>query len=227
MEFMTKKENNKGVAMIVCITVIAILIIFCFSLLLVSYTLYASQNKNLQSNRNAEAAKTLSTALTEELKAGEDDSFLCNYLRYNIVAKDAGDGKYAFTWPYYEIDAEGNEIDGHDKANAMRYFELTKTEGVGVEGFPSKVELCMYWMKPESEKQQERFPADMNKLRLFLEITCLSGSQSYVIKNEYRLEVTPRIEPPEKDYSEEIEINPGRNKIDYYARWKWNLVSSE
>ena len=212
MRVLTKKENNKGVALIVCITVIAILVIFCFALLLVSYTLYASQNKNLQSDRNAEAAKTLAVSIRDELAEGSDQSYLCNYLRYNVQQPTE-------SWPYYEIDEEGNEISGHGAAEAKRYFNLTKTEGVNIEGYPSQVELCMYWMRPLNEKEER------NKTRLFVEITCKSGSQSYTIKSEYELMIfIPDIATnPVSSFS----INPAGNQIDTSEAWKWKLVSSE
>ena len=210
MRFLTKKENNQGVALIVCITVISILIIFCFSLLLVSYTLYASQNKNLQSDRNAEAAKTLAVSLRDELAEGSDQSYLCNYLRYNVQQESN-------SWPYYEVNKEGNEVAGHGSADAKRYFNLTKTEGVNIEGYPSQVELCMYWMRPVKK------PEERNKTRLFVEITCNSGSQSYTIKCEYVLTILAEPSNPVTSFS----INPADNPVDTGESWRWTLVSSE
>ena len=58
--FCLKKKNNKGAAMMLTIIIIAVLVVFTFSLILISYNLYASQNKNLSSDRNAEAANSLS-----------------------------------------------------------------------------------------------------------------------------------------------------------------------
>ena len=211
MRSLTKKENNQGVALIVCITVISILVIFCFSLLLVSYTLYASQNKNLQSDRNAEAAKTLAVSIRQELAEGSDQSYLCNYLRYNVQQE---------SWPFYEVNEEdGSEVAGHGASDAKRYFNLTKTEGVNIEGYPSQVELCMYWMRPVKQ------PTERDKTRLFVEITCRSGSQSYTIKSEYELTIfIPDIATnPVSSFS----INPADNTIDTSESWRWTLVSSE
>ena len=60
-------SNNKGASMIVAIIIMGILIVFTFSLMLVAYTLYASQTKNIASMKCSESANTLSQAIEDEL----------------------------------------------------------------------------------------------------------------------------------------------------------------
>ena len=47
----SSKKRNRGAAMVIAIIVVAVLMIFAFSLLLVSYTLFATQNKKVASKK--------------------------------------------------------------------------------------------------------------------------------------------------------------------------------
>ena len=174
----TKQGVNKGATMMVAIIIMGILMVFAFSLLLVTYTLYASQNKKAASRMNATAANTLSVALETELTDGGsmenydpmDASELWKYLRFNIGQEG--------TWPYYYPEAT---YSGHDDKCAFRYFKLdynytskyfeteqhkalypTVDGGDEVkdyydpsvlDGFPGSVELCVYWRLPEGVEE--------------------------------------------------------------------------
>jgi len=210
--FMTNKKNikdrlNQGTAMIVAIIIMSILMIFTFSLTLVAYTLYASQNKNIASMRCSEAANTLSLALEDELTYDKEvakdpvyESYLYNYLRYNLCQ--------ASTWPYYNP----NE-DGHTEEYAFRYFELkynskkpsydedgnaienanhTPKYLDGIEGMPGRTEVCIYWMLPDGVETTDNLSGSGESrqgVRLFIEITSESANQSYTVKSEYVLNV--------------------------------------
>ena len=97
----------------VAVVIIAILMIFAFSLLLVTYTLYASQSKKSASFRNSEAAKTVSRAMQTELEDpdAEMNSAFWKYLRCNIGQSE--------TWPWYEPGTLN-----HEKEDAFRKFDL-------------------------------------------------------------------------------------------------------
>lgn len=200
--------------MIVAIIIMTILIVFTFSLILVAYTLYASQNKNVASLRCSEAANTLSVALKDELtyedltteRYPEADSYLYRYIRCNICHEE--------TWPYYVSDADTT---GHNKASACRYFSLrynpekevcdengksiktpdesgnpTTQKINGVEGYPGKADVCIYWMLPDGvELDEDDSLENISKdgIRLFIEVTCESANQSYTAKKEYVLKV--------------------------------------
>ena len=189
--------KSRGAALMIAIIIIGILVVFTFSLLLVSYTLFASQNKKAASTRCSEAANTMSEALRYELTDAEayENSDLWNYLRFNLIQSD--------TWPYYDE----NGGDEHGKAAAYRYFVVDYntranylkkyTNGSSPEGYPAKVQLCIYWTPPEgfdaSDYTQDRLSTLDWKLeqevRLFIEITCELGNQSYTVVNEYKLSV--------------------------------------
>ena len=211
----TSYLNNKGATMMAAIIIMAILIVFTFSLTLIAYTLYASQNKNIASMRCVEAANTLSIALEKDLTYvyesdvdpidknslyPERESFLYRYIRYNICQDDV-------TWPYFVSDGTEN----HDRKAACRYFDLkyndkkldhvtrdgeaeTEENVKTIEGMPGKTVVCIYWMLPEDTgvKPNETAKAkltDRNDIRLFIEVTSEAASQSYTVTKEYILEV--------------------------------------
>ncbi|MBR4515367.1 MAG: hypothetical protein IKO61_10830 [Lachnospiraceae bacterium] len=217
-----KDNSNKGVAMIVCVTIIAILVVFCFSLLLVTYTLYASQNKNLQSDRNAEACKSLSTSIRQELTESSEESNLYKYIRYNVLQE---------SWPFYD---EGQS--DHQKEDAFRYFKLDKANSADIGGYPGEIEICMYWkqsdelmsqkVKNESGEVETRMVPATRGTRLFVVVTCRSGSQSYSITTEYRLALS-RKNTSLRTVSEVPDINPFGNSINTKETWKWKYVGSE
>ena len=182
-----KKLNNRGAAMMVAVVIIGILMIFCFSLLLVSYTLFASQSKKTASFRNSQAANSLSKALETELKDVDaaTNSMLWRYLRCNACNNSA--------WAYYDPSKPG-----HDKEHAFRYFNLkyaykdAYVPNGSLEGYPSEVKLCVYWCLPkdvEITNDAELEGVSMNGAILHIDIICETASQSYVINNEYKLNI--------------------------------------
>ena len=247
-------RKNSGATMIVAIVIMAILVVFTFSLTLVAYTLYSSQNKNVASTRCAEAANTLSKAIGDELThfdVAEDeypeyDSHIYQYVRYNICQDNV-------TWPYYDI----HESTNHDKDSAFRYFELTypsgkqaydedgnKIEGKTVEyveGLPRKTIVCMYWMLPDgvSVPCAKTDLTSREGIRLVVEVTCEVASQSYTVHDEYELKVSEynlvtNISDRSRhnhlfstDMLESNSINPaGFVKTELYENEKWEWEKS-
>ena len=209
------KTDDRGVAMMVCITIIAILMIFCFSLLAVSYSLYSSQNNTMQEERNAEAAKSLSMAIREELTADSEDSLLVKYLRYNIVTGADAEKNEEESWPHYEPG-----VTGHDEESAKRYFKLQKSDAVSINGVPSSTEICMWWTAPETEINPDE------DAHLFVEVECRSGSQSYVVCSEYKLMEFDDEVCSYAANSEQVSINPAHRFIDRNFIWRWEFVGS-
>ena len=246
------KNKNRGAALMVAVVIIGILMVFTLSLLLVTYSLYASQNKNAAGTRNSEAANTLSVALTSELEKKQSEGELWRYLRFNICN--------SATWTFYEPG-----LAGHGETEAFRYFNLnynfvakyfenpstTDQDPLsGLEGFPGTVKLCIYWRLPETPKNTEgpeENPEDVaealyqggNKtgIRLYIEVICETGSQSYVVKNKYILNEAPfgsgefKLKSALKNYSKEPAYNPllldDRDGIDLNQNWTWRFDSRE
>ena len=236
------KDNNRGAALMVAVVIIGILMVFTLSLLLVTYSLYSSQNKNAAGTRNSEAANTFSVALTTELEKKQSDSELWRYLRFNICNRG--------TWPYYKPG-----LAGHGETEAFRYFDLnynfvskyfdtpstTEQDPLsGLEGFPGKMKLCIYWRVPANkddvaETYAESLYDGANKtgVRLYIEVICETGSQSYVVKNEYILTEDDfgsgeyRLKNALKNYVDIDAYNPLGLDIDLTKKWIWNFNSRE
>jgi len=221
----TKYSRNKGMTMIVAIIIIAIVMIFTFSLMLVTYTLYASQNKNIASQKNREAANSLSIAIREELTSdtASDDSWLWKYLRCNLYQND--------TWPYYEP-----SVSGHESEYAYRYFNLKKNANYDVDGFPGSIQLCIYWCIPEDPDRAEAIKVselstnDKDGSYLYIEIICESGSQKYTVTDKYKIDISGFDLTNPEDLSEQNRLgimqrssnyNPMDLDVDNSEKWRF------
>ena len=182
-------SDRSGAAMIVAIFIIGIILVFTFALLLVSYTLYASQNKNAASLRCSEAANTLSIALEDELEDPDayKTSAFYKYLRCNVF-QDKN------TWPYYEAGKPG-----HGEKEAFRYMDLrANVKYDQVEGFPGSVKLCMYWTVDDKDVRNLLATKDFISLsvsqrstaRLHVLIITETASQSYTVENIYKVNIS-------------------------------------
>ena len=222
--------------MMVAVVIIGILMIFIFSLLLVSYTLYASQNKKPSARKNSEAANSLSLAMQTELEQPEayNESALWKYLRCNILQT---------TWPYYEPGTSG-----HGDKEAFRYFTLnyqridefevnleeSQSGMLGeLSGFPGNVEVCMYWELPDDvtnvEKANPSGIEDKTGTKLHMEIICETANQKYVVTNHYVLTQSTDPSSDEKKtlnkLSSDSNYNPYSTTIKSNEKWVWELES--
>ena len=229
------KKNNKGAAMVVTIIIIAVLVVFSFTLILISYNLYASQNKNLASDRNSEAANTLSRALQEELDPANNptkNSNLWRYLRCNIAYEGGSTEENGgwVDWPYYEAG-----VDHHGYEEAKRYFKLDNNSQI--EGMPADVSLCIYWELPDDparideqtglpcKKTPEQVEEKRSGIILYIEINCVTGGQTYQIIDKYELEIYDASEDILlQGYIQEADVvryNPIAHTIDKNEDWHW------
>ncbi len=71
-------RDNSGVAMIVAMIVGVVVMVFCLSLLLVTYTFYAQTIKTTTNEQCKMLAQSFSETLGEDLK--NPDSDICQYL---------------------------------------------------------------------------------------------------------------------------------------------------
>ncbi len=211
--------------MVLAIVLIAVLLIFAFSLIIVSYNLYASQNKNLASARNMEAANTFSEALKEEMT--EDDPMSGNlwcYIRGNIAYEDTN---YTWAdWPYY--DPEGSA--GHTKEYAYRYFTLEHNKDI--EGFPAVMRLCVYWTLPDGmdgaafQQRMANSSSGRSGIVLHLSTNAETASQEYQINDCYRLNLGTTSNEGEKLQLDAIASNYGHS-INREEKWVWEYIGRE
>ena len=231
--FLFNRKDNTGAAMILTIVLIAVMMIFVFSLILVSYNLYASQSKNLSSRRNMEAANTFSIALENELTSSEASTYsnLWKYVRVNVAYTivDNGDNADWYDWPYYDPEA----TDGlHTKENAIRNFNVD--HNTEMEGFPADLSVGMYWTIPEGKTADEMKAAIESEsisarkgILLYVETTAVTASQTYTVTDCYRLQIKENKDTEEKAI-ETIASNPTYNvfglmmtSADKKEKWKW------
>lgn len=230
-----EKLNNKGAAMMLTIIIIAVVMIFVFSLIIISYNLYASQAKNMSGIRNAEAVNSMSIATEKELTDSNaiQNSNFWKYLRMNVAYQNETADPEWQDWPYYDAnDQTGN----HDAESAFRYFKLEKNDTM--EGVPAEMNMCVYWTIPSKEEASPTAQeitdfkdaldsGDLyarNKIRLHVITVANTGSQTYEVEDIYELLIT------EADSSEKIAlksarknnaINPARKEINLEEKWIW------
>ena len=168
------KLNNKGAAMMVCIILIAILMTFTFSLMLVSYTYYVSQSKNVASKRCSEAASSMSVSFDKEL---EDSSF---YLQSNLYL-------------YIRCNMwQSNWMPEEEKVFSVE----PSVENMKIEGFPSVLEVKMYWKPSDNfsgsigtNTDFSTFTLnDKNESKLFVTVTAEAAGQAFSVTSVFQLE---------------------------------------
>lgn len=189
----TSYRNNRGASLMLAIIIIGVILVFAFSLLLVSYNLYASQNKKAASIRCSEAANSLSVALEDELEDPEayKHSSLWKYLRCNLLVNEQ-------TWPYYDPG-----VAGHNEEDAFRYFDMTvngnyeQDPTTKVEGFPGSLKMCIYWTPSDSTMETINSSTNFTQLTtaqrsdsyVYIKIIAESSSQTYVVTNKYKIKI--------------------------------------
>lgn len=232
MKKTTVKKNNKGAAMILTIVIMTVLIIFIFSLILVSYNLYASQNKNLSSTRNSEAVNSLSNSIMAEIT--DDDAMgksnLYRYLRTNLAYNPGSDSDWK-DWPYYDENALSGQ---HTKEAAFRYFTLESNSSI--EGLPAQTTVCMYWTIPQEVAADTFYEnikngASPKGIMLHVIISAQTASQYYETEDVYKLLV--RNSAPEEEVLignafNDTWANPANHTCeasDKGEKWIWKYVS--
>lgn len=226
--------KNSGAALIVAVVVMMILIVFTFMLVLLAYTLYASQNKNISSMKCAEATNTLSVALDAEMQDvnAAQKSHLYQYARFNVGQDN---------WPYYDASTPG-----HDKAHAFRYYNLKynpkKLDGSTdrMDGFPGNIKICMYWELPEGVTFDQLSSRGMSDTLLYVDITSEAASQSYTVTNVYKLTessyTSGTVDLNNQLYIDGImkdagpihnSVDPLNNQVNTDKKWEWVRVYDE
>lgn len=220
------KRNNKGAAMVLTVIIIAVIMVFCFSLILISYNLYASQNKNLASLRNSETTNTLSVALGEELTDNDNiqKSYLWKYVRSN-VAYVTTDEDWS-DWPYYD---ENDSTGKHDEKAAIREFILSKNPEM--EGTPAEVKVCMYWTLPmDADKFCEKLKngGNRNGIRLHVKVVSTTASQVFEREECYKLTVRKNDNQGKAvlaGLSTDLSVNPAGHTLDQEEKWIWKKTN--
>ena len=213
-------QNKKGSALLIAIVIMMVVTMLGLALLLVSYSLYSTSNRQNSTEQCRELAKSLSRQLEEEItispfdkyavqkKALEENRYpLWFYLRFNV---------FQTSWPYYNT-----EVRGHSAEYAYRYFKL---DGSSLEtnNVVDDISILIYW---ESEVEAEK--ADTP---LIVEVTVTKGKQKSTIKSVYELVIGSLFYsdvPEDEKMIIPDKYNPNGNTIETGEVWSWSLVDRE
>lgn len=222
-----KKIDNRGSAMIVSLVIGTVVMVFCLSLLLVSYSLYTSTVKNAKYEQCKQITESYSRYLDASLVApaysdiedmytdlNNSKNNIWFYLRYNLLQDN---------WPLYVFDESTDE----DEKKAYRYFKVVPSnDGNGFSKYASNISTCMYLVKDEVDEDIE----DKEKnYYLHVIVECDLGDVSYRVENIYNLNIMELEleENPSEDYSQKCSavevgnalVNPSNNHITVSERW--------
>ena len=223
-------KDNRGSAMIVAIVVSIIVITFTLSLLLVSYSLFVSNQRKVTQSQVRELSKSINIEIGDELTCPQFDSKqalidgienkegakycapdynMWYYVRYNL---------FQTNWPYYRDETTA----GHVKANSYRYFKINLTGGDTSQysSMADDISVCMYWECEEFNIKDEAL--------LTVEVTVTKGDQTSTTTSYYELSVN-KFDDADEGVKENNTLsnayNPAGNTIDLTEDWKWTRVN--
>ena len=217
------KEENRGSAMIVAIVVSMVVVVFCLSLLLVSYALFSSSVRRVTQNQCRELSKTISIEIEKELTTPAYTSFekqkqdldkgrnlLWQYLRYNVCQVN---------WPYFESESSTD----HGEKAAYRYFTLAATGGDTTKyaAMADDISVCIYWENYGSYRTSK------NDIVLCLKVTCRKGEQTASMLSKYNLSCMAYESAEEGVDTGNKTVNPSNNAIEKKEYWSWSFLERE
>lgn len=211
-------KNKKGSALLIAIVIMMAVMMLSLALLLVSYSLFATANKQ----QHVEQCKELAQSLCKELEAELTIQPFANYTEQK-EALDAGKYPLWFylryniwqsSWPYYNAEERG-----HTATYAYRYFDIAL--GDEAVNAVDDISVLMYW-ESESDAEEAGTP-------LVVQVTCKKGRQQSTITSTYELVIgsTDYADAPMDLETGPESVNPNRNMIDARKVWAWSLSARE
>lgn len=217
-----RSSDQSGSALVIAIVVMMVVMMLSLALLLVSFSLFNSANKQQTTEQCKEIAQGISRELELEI-TGKDVNFknagemegamtegknpLWFYLRCNLHQEN---------WPYYN-----SEESFHSGTYAYRYFDLASSGSTDTEILDG-VTVKMYW---ESEDGADK----RRNATLVIQVTCEKLKQKSTITTSYELAV----EDSFAGYGAGSEMipngacNPGRNTINTGEKWTFTVSKRE
>lgn len=215
----SKKTENSGVALIVASIVSAVVMVFALMLILASYTLFVTANKQSMESRCRELSVSVNKEIKQELMLVNYNSYeeQCNaagvennfwfYVRYNIWQNN--------TWPYYD------GTPGHEMENSAKYFKIDLSEREDYRRVADSVVVTMYWEIDSDNKATE---TDKSLGILHVNVNVVKGDSSYSVDSVYSLSVVGYDITGGFDVTESLNnqaINPYNNSIVTNEKWMW------
>lgn len=214
-------KNKNGSALLIAIVIMMVVTMLGLALLLVSYSLFATSNRQKSMEQCKALAQSLSRELEEEITISQFSSYAAQnqalnegkfplwfYLRSNI---------WQTNWPYYNAEERG-----HTEDFAYRYFKLDGSNDE-VNEVVDDISICIYW-ESEADAQKVGTP-------LIVQVTCTKGKQKSTITSTYELVIGANDYEDIKETSDKTTIpgkyNPGNNTIETGEIWSWSLTERE
>ena len=223
-------KDNRGSAMIVAIVVSIIVIAFTLSLLLVSYSLFVSNERKVTQTQVKELSKSISLEIGDELTTpsyddsqalldainNDENTKYCApdynmwfYVRYNLFQNN---------WPYFKDETTA----GHVGADAYRYFKLNLTGGdtASYSAMADDISVCMYWECDDISIKDQAV--------LTVEVTVTKGDQKSTTTSYYELGVSyysGTVSGKTENNKTDQAFNPAGNTIDLNERWTWSRIN--
>lgn len=219
------RENNDGAALIVAIIVIAVVMVFAATLLVVSYSLYASaQHKNLDI-KSRELAQSVADELTKEITEIDFDSYadqahdenngqddLWFYLRYNVWQGYE-------TWPYYNEEESGT---GHGLKRSTKYYNIAAGD------MADDISVMMRWEKPKLKSVGgAEDPSENEKtgtmLHVYVQVKMKDATYNAIRHYMLNVEEYEDAAAGGTTTTSDTKINPYGNTIVSAEKWRWDL----
>lgn len=228
-------QNKEGSALLIAIVIMMVVTMLSLALLLVSYSLFATSNRQNTSEQCKVMAQSLSRELEVELtspqfeKYSDQKNAMDNdqypfwfYLRFNV---------WQSNWPYYNVDEPR-----HSEEYAYRYFTIDP-ETAGMKDVIDDISVLIYWESDaDTFERWTKYGIDdaIDETLLTIEVTCKKGKQQSTIKStfqlhrEYAYNDEPRADNPNADGALAWSDTYGTgNPIRKAERWTWNLSDRE
>ena len=227
---MKKKKYNHGSAMVFVLAVMAVIVVLCLSLLLLSYSLFASS----LNYEDQEQCQILATSLSNELQDELENGGRSWRIPYDGEWVDKGQKIYSFDeknnkvedteatglvtfitqniwtegWPYYSEDEDDKK---HNKKNATRQlqFDSGKIENEKFRQMAAGLTIEMYWYNDAGDYDSGE-AKKKNYTALIITVNCDNGKNSSTITRAYELNYNESLSKPDQGY----EI------------WSWSLTDT-
>lgn len=216
----TLMGNKEGSAILIAIIVMMVAIMLSFSLLLGSYSLFATVNKQQNMEQCKEMAQSISREIEREITGSETnfDSFsslkkavedqeapLWSYLRFHL---------WQTNWPYYN-----EEERGHSENYAFREFEVDSDGNQEETSILDTVLIKMYWESEEGAQKN-------GGTSLFIKVSCTKGKQKAILTSVYDVSVEENV-PGYMEAGTIILISPynsENNAVSKNEKWSFSLA---
>ncbi|MBU3876110.1 hypothetical protein HGO97_009830 [Faecalicatena sp. AGMB00832] len=231
----SRSWNNRGSALVYVLCVMAVIVVLCLSLLLLSFSMY----KSSLGYKNQEQCQLLAVSLSEEIREELENDGNSWYITFDGSMIDKRTPIYSYDsknkkpgtkqapelvdfimrnmwtngWPYYDEEEEGDR--NHSKKAATRELQLD-TGAIADESFrklAGDITVEMYWGSTSEKVTETDSEKKKNGTPLVITVKCKVGKQSSTITRTYELAYSADSKPEDgKEIWGWFMTNPGEER---------------